>query len=89
MDLIARAKIPPTKEAVAAAEQTREQLVANLNKAVAARDYASVGSAAYALQRMQTQLEPKEDDVLTGKGKALLERGEVKVRVRKVGCVNG
>lgn len=89
LDLIARASIQPTKEAKAAVEQARRQLAAELNKAIRVKDYAAVGSAAYALRRLRAQLEPKEDDVLTEKGKALLEHGEVKVRVRKVGCVNG
>lgn len=87
LDLIARAKVPPTSEIVASVAAELKEKRKALGTAVKQKQWEVVANLAYSLRNAQRRLEPVEEDVLTEKGRSLLSHGEVKVRVRKVGCV--
>jgi len=87
LDLIARSKVPPSDEAIKVAAKEKTELVKQLQAAVGRENWDDVYNVAYSLRSVVKGLEPREDDVLTEKGKALLRNGEVNVKVRKVGCV--
>ena len=86
LDLIARTKIAPTPEELAAFEDKKENTIRKLKAAVDTRNWKDVHEIACELRYMK-DLEEREDDVLTGKGMQLLSEGVVNVRVPKVGCV--
>ena len=87
LDLIAKAPVPPTPQTVSEVAKSRIEWENKFNTAHHSRDWKAVHSISYELGRLDDRLKPSEDDVLTEKGKKLLESGEVEVRVRKIGCV--
>jgi hypothetical protein len=87
LDLIAQAKVPPSDAAIKETAKEKAKLLAALNTALESENWNQVNNASYSLQRLARLLEPTIQDVLTDKGKALLQNGEVSVKVRKVGCI--
>lgn len=87
LDLIARAKVQPSAEVVADVREKTAKLKRDLHEAVKKEDWDDVRGAAYNLERERNRLDPHEDDVLTEKGRLILKNGDVRVRVRKAGCV--
>jgi hypothetical protein len=87
LDLIAQAKVPPSEATVAAVGKDKVAMLSKLHAALEAECWDAVNNASYNLQRLVRHLEPTVQDVLTEKGKSLLQNGEVNVKVRKVGCV--
>lgn len=86
LDLVARAKVLPSQAVRDEVHGNIAKLKADLKNATKNEEWSRVASIAYEIRRAKERLEPSEDDVLTEKGKALLRKGEVSVRVRKVGC---
>ena len=87
LDLIARAKVMPTEDEIREIETEKAAVMTALTEALKQEDWDGVSNAAYGLRSLRRRLAPREDDVLTDKGKALLLTGEVNVPVRKVGCL--
>lgn len=87
LDLIAQANVPPSEEAIAAAEKEEQEWIKTLTVAVGKKDWQAVHDMSYKLRYSRDKLKPKVDDVLTDKGRALLRNGEVVVRTRKAGCI--
>jgi hypothetical protein len=87
LDLIAWAKVPPSDAAIEETAKEKAKLLTALNAALESENWDRVNSTSYSLQRLARLLEPTIQDVLTEKGKTLLQTGEVNVKVRKVGCV--
>ena len=87
LDLIAQAKVPPSDAAIKETAKEKAKLLTALNTALESENWDQVNNASYSLQRLARLLEPTIQDVLTDKGKALLQNGEVSVKVRKVGCI--
>jgi hypothetical protein len=87
LDLIAQAKVPPSEATVAAVGKDKVAMLSKLHAALESESWDCVNTASYSLQRLARRLEPTIQDVLTEKGIALLQTGEVIVKVRKVGCV--
>jgi hypothetical protein len=87
LDLIAQAKVPPSEATVAAVGKDKVAMLSKLHAALESESWDCVNTVSYSLQRLARRLEPTIQDVLTEKGIALLQTGEVIVKVRKVGCV--
>jgi hypothetical protein len=87
LDLIAQAKVQPSEATVAEVVIEKAKLMTTLKVALESESWERVNSISYSLQRLARRLEPTIQDVLTEKGIALLQTGEVIVKVRKVGCV--
>lgn len=87
LDLIARAKTSPSKKDIEVFKKNKMGLVAKAKAAISGEQWGELESAASELRYSISEMRPKEEDVLTEKGKALLATGDVIVKVRKVGCV--
>ena len=87
LDLIAQAKVPPSEADLADVVKEKALCLKQLHASLESESWDAVNSASYMLQRLARRLEPTVQDVLTEKGKSLLQNGEVSVKVRKVGCV--
>jgi hypothetical protein len=87
LDLIAQAKVAPSEATVADVAKEKALCLKQLHASLESESWEAVNSASYMLQRLARRLEPTVQDVLTEKGKSLLQNGEVSVKVRKVGCV--
>ena len=85
LDLIARAKVPVTSEKVEEINLAIEGEFNRLKDLFETRQWYAISG--YKMLNLERQLEPTEENVLTSKGKLLLQNGEVKINVRKVGCV--
>lgn len=87
LDLIARAKVPKSKEEIQKITSKIAVLKAELQLAVSHDDWKRAQGIVCDLIRQKDYLEPREDDVLTAKGEQILITGEVTIKTRKVGCV--
>ncbi len=87
LDLVAKATLPPTADAVKEVSREKAALIKEATDAIRKGEWQVAERALYTVRQREKSLEPKIEDVLTEKGKALLRNGEVKVRARKVGCV--
>ncbi len=87
LDLIARAKVAPSDEAVASAAKNKQKAIADLKEAIEKELWHKASDICYSLRNAKYSLEPREETVLTEAGKQLLRTGDAVVRARKVGCV--
>ena len=87
LDLIARANVPPNQKALAQLDAEKAGYIIKLKKAVEDERWQEAAMLCYSLRTNDSSREAKPQDVLTDKGKRILLDGEVRVRVRKVGCL--
>ena len=87
LDLIAKANVPPSIEALRKEEKEEAEMIVILQKEIEVKDWSRAEQTCRSLRYAREKLVPRPQDVLTAEGEALLRTGEVTVRARKVGCV--
>jgi phage terminase large subunit-like protein len=87
LDLIARANVPPTANAIHEVEKEEAKMLVELRKEIEDKNWSRAEQTCRTLRYARERLVAKPKDVLTPKGEQILRTGEVVVRVRKVGCV--
>ena len=87
LDLIARANVPPTANAIHEVEKEEAKMLVELRKEIEDKNWSRAEQTCRTLRYTRERLVAKPKDVLTPKGEQVLRTGEVVVRVRKVGCV--
>ena len=87
LDLIAKANVPPSADAVREVEKEEAKMLAELLKEIEDKNWSRAEQTCRNMRYARERLVPKPKDVLTVKGEQILRTGEVVVRARKVGCV--
>lgn len=85
--LIETKQVPPSYEEKEKIESELRDLRTTVLAASAAGDWNKVSNLTYDIKRKLEKLKPRPRDVITDKGRELLETGHIYVRMKKVGCV--